>query len=285
MSDNQTSLRRALLEEGEGILKRVGIDSARLDAEVLLAHACGIARSVLVAGNPRISSEVAEKFHASIRRRSQREPLAYIIGKKEFFSIDFEVTPAVLIPRPETETLVEVALKFLATRPESRVLDIGTGSGAIAIAIAVNSPDGRVVATDISNDAIEIAHRNAIRSRCDDRIEFLAADLLPHANSRYDLIVSNPPYVRASEVETLQPEIRVYEPRLALTAGDDGLTFYRRIATESPAWLKAHGAVMVEIGATQRAAVEGLFRNAGFSQIHSVADLAGIERVICASMR
>ena len=283
MRDNQTSC-RALLEEGEGILTRVGIDSARLDAEVLLAHALGISRSSLLT-HQHLSSDVAEKFLVLIRRRSLHEPLAYIVGRKEFFSLDFEVTPAVLIPRPETETLVESALKFLAFRPEARVLDIGTGSGAIAIAIAANSPDCSVVATDKSGEAIQVADGNATRNGCDDRIAFVEVDLFPNDHSRCDLIVSNPPYIRDRDIETLQPEIRDFEPRLALTAGADGLSFYRRIATESRAWLKSNGAVMVEIGATQREAVEGLFRGAGFSQIHAVADLAGIDRVIYASMR
>jgi len=271
---------RAMLEEGSRVLAKAGIDTARLDAEVLLAHACRSSRGALIAGLTSIDGDAAEKFRAMIARRAAREPVAYIIGTKEFFSLDFEVTPAVLIPRPETETLVEAALKFLATHREPRVLDIGTGSGAIAVAIAVNAPDARIIATDISKEALEVAHRNAIRHRCRDRIDFVAADLFPDGASRFDLIVSNPPYVAEADFKGLAPEIRLHEPRIALAAGHDGLDFYRRIAADCRAHLKPGGAVMAEIGAGQASSIEALFRRAGFSNIEAVRDLAGIERIV-----
>jgi release factor glutamine methyltransferase len=274
------STSRAMLDGGCRVLAAAAIDTARLDAEVLLAHACGVSRGSLMAGLANVDADAANKFRHMIARRALREPLAYIIGRKEFFSLDFEVTPRVLIPRPETETLVEAALEFLATRHQARVLDIGTGSGAIAIAIAVNAPAARIIATDISKEALEVAHRNAIRHRCEDRIEFVTADLFPDGSSRFDLLVSNPPYVAEADVEGLQPEIRLHEPRHALAAGNDGLDFYRRIAAESGSRLNPDGAVMVEIGAGQRPSVEALFRRAGFSNIDAVRDLARIERVI-----
>ena len=270
---------RLMLDEGSLILTAAGIDSARLDAEVLLAYACGASRAALIAGL-HIDADAAAKFRQMIARRESREPLAYIIGRKEFFSLDFEVTPAVLIPRPETETLVEAALKFLATRREPRVLDIGTGSGAIAIAIAMNAPTARIIATDITKEALEVARRNAIRHEREDRIEFVRADLFPDADSRFDLIVSNPPYVAEADLESLQPEIRLHEPRPALVDGGDGFDFYRSIAADSRSRLNPDGAVMVEIGAGQAFAVEALFRRAGFSNIDAVRDLARIERVI-----
>jgi len=273
-----------MLDEAVLILGDVGIDTARLDAEVLLAHACGVSRVSLMTGSTNVDADAAENFRTMIARRAAREPVAYIIERKEFFSLDFEVTPAVLIPRPETETLVEAALKFLATRREPRILDIGTGSGAIAIAIAVNSPEARIKATDISKEALEVAHRNAIRHRCEDRIEFVGADLFPDGHPRFDLIVSNPPYVAEADLETLQPEIRLHEPRHALLDGSDGLEFYRRIGTESRSRLNPDGAVMVEIGAGQASDVEALFRRAGFSNIDAIRDLARIERVICARL-
>ena len=269
-----------MLEAGCRLLAAAGIDNARLDAEVLLAHACGTSRAALIAGAANANTDTTERFRVMIERRASREPLAYIIGRKEFFSLDFEVTPSVLIPRPETETLVEAALRFLATRPEPRILDIGTGSGAIAIAIAANAPEVRIKATDISKEALEVARRNAIRHRCEDRIEFIAADLFPDGHSHFDLIVSNPPYVAEADLDILEPEIRLHEPRQALTAGDDGLDFYRRIATDCRSRLNSDGAVMVEIGAGQASAVEALFQRAGFSNIDAVRDLAGIDRVI-----
>ena len=269
-----------MLEAGCRLLAAAGIDNARLDAEVLLAHACGTSRAALMAGAAIASTDTTERFRVMIERRASRATLAYIIGRKEFFSLDFEVTPSVLIPRPETETLVEAALRFLATRPEPRILDIGTGSGAIAIAIAANAPEVRIKATDISKEALEVARRNAIRHRCEDRIEFVAADLFPDGHSHFDLIVSNPPYVAEADLDALQPEIRLHEPRHALVAGDDGLDFYRRIATDCRSRLNSDGAVMVEIGAGQASAVEALFQRAGFSNIDAVRDLAGIDRVI-----
>src|ERR1019366_896253 len=271
---------RAMLEAGCRLLAAAGIDNARLDAEGLLAHACGTSRAALIAGAANANTDTTERFRVMIERRASREPLAYIIGRKEFFSLDFEVTPSVLIPRPATETLVEAALRFLATRPEPRILDIGTGSGAIAIAIAANAPEVRIKATDISKEALEVARRNAIRHRCEDRIEFIAADLFPDGHSHFDLIVSNPPYVAEADLDILEPEIRLHEPRQALTAGDDGLDFYRRIATDCRSRLNSDGAVMVEIGAGQASAVEGLFQRAGFSNIDAVRDLAGSDRVI-----
>jgi release factor glutamine methyltransferase len=275
-----TSTSRAMLEEGRLMLAAAGIDTARLDAEVLLAHASGASRAALITGAVKASAGATEKFRAMIERRASREPLAYIVGRKEFFSLDFEVTPAVLIPRPETETLVEAALKFLAPRHPARILDIGSGSGAIAIAIAVNAPAARIIATDISKEALEVAHRNAIRNRCADRIEFVAADLFPDGHSHFDLIVSNPPYIGEADLDNLEPEIGLHEPRHALAAGNDGLDFYSRIAADCRSRLNPDGAMMVEIGAGQACAVEALFRRAGFSNIDAVDDLARIERVI-----
>ena len=272
-----------MLEEARRALAVAKVDSARLDAEVMLACVCGTSRAMLFAAPPHLNPDLIRKFRRMVARRAAHEPLAYIIGHKEFFSLDFEVTSAVLIPRPETETLVEAALNFIATRAHPRILDIGTGSGAVAIAIAMNSLDADVVATDISDAALEVARHNAIRHRCEDRIRFEQADLFPESNARFDLVVSNPPYIAEADLETLQPEIRMHEPRIALVAGD-GLEFYRRIAGGCRAHLNSEGAVMVEIGAGQASAVEALFRAAGFSNIDAIRDLAGIERVISARL-
>jgi release factor glutamine methyltransferase len=274
-----------MLEEARRALSVAGVDTARLDAEVLLARACGVSRAMLMTEAVQLNPDVIRAFRRMVARRAEHEPLAYIIGRKEFFSLDFEVTPAVLIPRPETETLIEEALKFLAPRKKPpRVLDIGTGSGAIAVAIAMNALDAHLVATDVSDDALEVARHNATRHRCEDRIDFIRADLFPAADARFDLIVSNPPYIADADLDALQPEIRLYEPRLALTAGPDGLDFYRRIAADCRSRLNPDGALMVEIGAGQASAIEALFRRAGFSNIDAVRDLAGIERVVLARL-
>ncbi len=171
-----------------------------------------------------------------VARREAREPLAYIVGQREFFSLEFAVSPGVLIPRPETETVVEAALEFMRTSPSAKVLDIGTGSGAIAVAIANNAPVAQIVALDISKVSLEIAAENARRHRCADRIAFVQSDCFSALDGSqlrfdpFDLIVSNPPYIPEDELAALAPEVRDFEPRVALEGGRDGMEFYRRIA-------------------------------------------------------
>lgn len=270
-----------ILEAASEILRHAGIGDARLDAEVMLAEACGVSRAEVLARRA-APNDALERFRAMVSRRAAREPIAYIIGHKEFFSLDFELTPAVLIPRPETETLVEAALGFVAARAAANVLDIGTGSGAIAVAIAFNAPYASVIATDISNAALQLARRNAMRHRCADRINFVQADLFPSATPKFDLIVSNPPYIPSASIAALDPEIARHEPRGALNAGPDGLAFYRRIAAGARQHLVDDGVVMVEVGAGQAGEVAGLFRRAQFGKIDTVRDLAGIDRVVSA---
>lgn len=264
------------------MLRRAGIDTARIDAEVMLAEACGQTRSWLITRSAPPSDEQMAHFREMLSRRARREPVAHIVGHREFYSLDFEVNRHVLIPRPETETLVDEALKFLANRPSGSVLDIGAGSGTVAIAIAAHAPLASVTATDISPEALELARRNANRLGCDGRIDFIAADLFPLSAQRFDLIVSNPPYIPEGAIDALDPEVWFYEPRHALDGGEDGLAFYRRIAADSRARLAEGGAVMVETGAGQAREVENIFRGAGFGKIDTASDLAGIERVVCA---
>jgi release factor glutamine methyltransferase len=275
----------AALAAATGRLERAAVEGARLDAELLMAAAAHTSRAAVIVGAAQIDATVMERFERMVARREAREPLAYIVGHREFFSLEFEVRPGVLIPRPETETLVETALDFLNGRLSATILDIGTGSGAIAIAVAKNAPAARIVARDISKVSLEVAASNAERHRCADRITFLQGDCFAALDaardgSRFDLIVSNPPYIAEAEFATLDPEVRDFEPRIALAGGRDGMDFYRKIAAGLSRWLKRGGEVIVEVGAGQAETVEALMRAAGCLPSVRVRDLSGVERVV-----
>jgi len=279
---------RSLIRAAAQMLEARGVGSAMLDAEILMAEAAGVSRAQVLAetrsDSAALSPRVVARFGEYVARRAAREPLAYIIGRKEFFSLDFEVNRSVLIPRPETETLVAAALEFISGQPEARVLDMGTGSGAIAIAIAANAPGMRIVATDISKESLEVAHRNAERCGVASRIEFRHGDCWAALDGgvpmRFDLVVSNPPYVEDATLDALAPEIREHEPRRALTGGPDGLDFYRRILGRAAKFIRPGGELMVEVGAGQAASVIDMCREAGCTGAVAIRDLAGIERVV-----
>ena len=274
---------RSMIRTAAQMLEARGVESAMLDAEILMAEAAGVSRAGLSDSVP-LRSDKMMRFLRYVARRADREPVAYIIGRKEFFSLDFEVDRNVLIPRPETETLVAAGLEFIAGRPQSRVLDIGTGSGAIAIAIAANAPGVRLVATDISKESLEVAHRNAERLGVADQIEFRHGDCWAALDGcvpmRFDLVVSNPPYVEDAALDALAPEIREHEPRLALAGGPDGLDFYRRILGRAAKFIRPGGELQVEVGAGQAASVIDMCREAGCTAAVAIRDLAGIERVV-----
>lgn len=277
---------RAALAAASAALASAGVESARLDAELLMAAAAGVARATLVGGAAQIDTAALARFARMVSRREAREPLAYIVGQREFFSLDLAVRPGVLIPRPETETVVEAALDSLRARPSARVLDIGTGSGAIAIAIAKHAPAAKIVASDISKVSLEVAADNARRHRCAGRIAFVQGDCYAALESdappfdQFDLIVSNPPYIAEAELATLAPEVRDFEPRVALEGGRDGMGFYRRIAAGLERWLVRGGEVILEVGAGQADAVESMMRAAGCAASVRMRDLAGVERVV-----
>lgn len=280
-----------ILRWTEGYFREIGIESARLDAELLLAHALGTERLDLYLNFHRpLDGAERDRFRECVKRRSRREPVAYITGSREFWSLPFAVGHAVLIPRPETEHLIEESLAILAALDgvPSRVLDLGTGSGNIAVTLAVQSSTAEVDAVDASTNALSIAQGNARKHGVEGRIRFFAGDLFaPLAGDRlYHLIVSNPPYVRADEIESLSPDIRLHEPREALvdtkSQGSDGLGFYREIASSAPAHLLPNGVVAVEVGAGQAERVAGIFAENGFARVESRLDLAGISRVIVA---
>lgn len=226
----------------------------------------------------------AAALDAFIARREKREPIAYILGRKEFWSLDLEVTPAVLVPRPDTETIVEAALVEMKAHAPARVLDLGTGSGAIILALFSEWPHATGIAVDRSATALAVAHRNARRHRMADRIAFREGNWADGIAERFDLVVSNPPYIADDEFATLDPDVRDHEPASALKAGPQGLDAYTRIATALPALLTANGRAIVEIGHAQAAAVAALFTKSGLEVVRIVKDLAGSDRVVVARL-
>jgi release factor glutamine methyltransferase len=277
-------IREALSAAADG-LGAAGIEDPRLDVELLLCEATGWDRAHLAA-NPEaeIPPPAARQFAETVRRRLRREPLAYILGRKGFRRIELAVDPRALIPRPETEMLVELALEL---RPRT-VLDVGTGSGAIALAIADELPDCEVIATDTSAAALEVARANADRLGLAERVELLEG-MLPPGPAEFDLVLANLPYVSEAEWGGLEPEVTEWEPREALLAGPDGLGAFRALLSDRVrlcsriAGTKANsaeGMVALEVGEGQARDVGELLRGAGFGQIEARLDLAGIERVV-----
>lgn len=260
-------------------------DESALEAELLLMHALGVYRARLY---QRLAEPLAPEASAAHRRLLDRrlagEPLPYITGHREFFALDFETTPAALIPRPETETLVELAIAFARERCAGRriaIADIGTGSGVIAVALARELPLARIVATDISADALALARRNAARHDVADRIDFREGDLIGPLAEPVQMIAANLPYVTASQLESSPPEIRDHEPRVALDGGSDGLDVIRQLLAQAPARLAESGALFCEIGAWQGDAAREIGRRAfPRARIEIARDLSGRDRVL-----
>jgi release factor glutamine methyltransferase len=284
----QRTVRRVLMD-GTQFLRDAGIESARLDAEVLLGHALDKERADIYLGMESTLNDSDEKiFRESLTRRAKGEPVAYITGHKEFWSLDFVVTPDVLIPRPETELVVELTLKeAITTKAALKILDIGTGSGVIAIALAKELPAAEIWAVDVSAAALNIAEVNARRHGVAERVKFLDGDLfdpITELGHRFDVIVSNPPYVLSKEIANLGREVRDWEPKMALDGGPDGLDCYRQIIGGAHTYLAPEGRVLLEIGEDQGTAVAGLFVPAGrFGAATIFQDYAGKDRVIGAS--
>jgi release factor glutamine methyltransferase len=269
-------------------LKERGIDSPRATAEILLAHALHTERVQLYMHHdqPLEKTELAA-FKELLRRRLRREPVAYIVGWKGFRTLELKVTPEVLIPRPETEGLVEAALAALSAFPNgrtARVLDLGTGSGAIVLALAAEAPGHRYFASDLSPAAMAVARRNAEAAGVSDHVFFWAADwfsALQPVRAVFDLVVSNPPYVASGAIDGLQPEIACHEPRLALDGDADGLRSYRAIIAEAHRHLAPGGRLLLEIGCDQRRAVQQLVEPSGhYAGFECVKDYSGRERVV-----
>lgn len=282
MSDEWTV--RRILDWTTAHLKKHGSDTPRLDTEILLAHARGCRRIELYT---RFDEVLDERERATmrelVRRRAQSEPVAYLVGHREFFSLDFRVTPAVLIPRPDTETLVVELLDACKTLEAPRVLDIGTGSGCIAVAAAVNQRSAQITATDRSEAALAVARENAQMHGVLERIRFLEGDLFAplQENEQFDVVASNPPYIADREKETLQNDVRRYEPHEALFAGPTGLEVLSRLIDEVAGHLARGGTLILEISPEQAPAVQKRMEAAGvYREIRVVKDLAGQARVV-----
>lgn len=268
-----------ILQWTAGYFRDRGIERGRLDAELLLAETLGLNRVGLYLNYDRpLDAEELGVYRERVSRRGRREPLAYILGRTEFWSLPISVTPAVLIPRPDTEALVEEALSH--GRDAATILDVGTGSGAIALALASELPAAAVTGVDVSPEALAVAAENARRNGLAERIVFRREDLAALSGGPYDLIVSNPPYISVAELEGLMPEVRDYEPRQALDGGADGLDCYRHLARQAATLLRPGGWLLVEIGSGQQDAVRTLWEQAGLADIFERADYAGIPRVV-----
>ena len=270
---------REALRNAADRLAQAGVPDARLDAEYLLAELLHTDRLHLIAdGGASLSDAQLNAYEQWLARRERREPLQYVLGTQPFMGCMLAVSPAALIPRADTECLCEAALAVL--KPGMRVLDLCTGTGALAIALKKHCPGVEVCASDLSVDALALARENAIRNGAD--VRFFSGDLFtPLRGERFDLIVSNPPYIPRGELPGLQAEVR-FEPDMALDGGEDGLDFYRRIAAEASEHLNRNGWLMLEIGSTQAQDVSRLLQEHRFSEMKILPDLAGLDRVVCA---
>lgn len=275
------------LREASEALRDSGLDEPRREAVSLLSHALSRDRAFLIThSDERLTAEQLRSYLSSVERRAAGEPLQYIKGAQEFYGLDFEVNENVLIPRPETELLVETALEILKGTGSPLVCDVGTGSGCIAVSLLHTRADARALALDVSSDALEVAARNAARNGVADRIDFLISDCFDalasneHAAARFDLIASNPPYIAEDDLESLQREVREHEPRVALTPGGDGLKVIRRLVSESPRYLKPGGHLLIEIGFDQHERVASLIDPRAWTLLDIRRDLQGIPRTV-----
>jgi len=264
------------------VLVRLGFETAALDAKLLTQHGLGLnALELATRENQIVDPTGAERVAALLQRRMTGESVARIIGEREFYGLAFGLNAATLEPRPDTELLVDLALGMMPAN--GRLLDLGTGTGCIPIAMLAHMDGISAVAVDLSPKAVEAARDNAKRHGVADRLTLLEGSwFAPVPPQRFDIIVSNPPYITSAVVETLAPEVKDFDPRLALDGGPDGLAPYRVIAAQADAWLSAGGRILVEIGHDQGAAVSGLFLEAGFEDVSVHRDLAGLDRVVVA---
>ncbi len=270
-----------LLADAAICLRKAGVESPRSEARLLLAHAMGVPQEDIISGAAIPDDAALARFEAALSRRTAREPFAYIVGRREFFSRDFAVGPGALIPRPETETLVEEALRHFPSRDEAlSVLDLGTGSGCLLLSVLAERPRAEGLGIDASDTALAWARRNAVGLALAGRARFLRGDWALSLAARFDVVFVNPPYVKTGDIPTLAPEVAVHEPASALDGGADGLDAYRRLAPMLNGLLTPRGRVFVEIGEGQAEAVSAIFVNAGLFADGTVSDLARIYRCL-----
>ena len=270
-----------IYEAGKKELEEAGVREAALDARLLLEFVCGTKRHDLLAhGDRPVEREKEERYRELLARRAKRIPLQHLTGVQEFMGLEFQVGPEALIPRQDTEILVEEALRALGSG--MRVLDVCTGSGCILLSLLKLCAGLEGTGTDLSEKALQVAGENARRLGVE--ASFVQGDLFEPVSGKYDCIVSNPPYIASREVDALMEEVRDHEPRMALDGGEDGLYFYRKIAVQSPKYLNDRGRIFLEIGFDQGEAVAGLLAPA-FDEVRIVQDLAGLDRVVCGILR
>ncbi|GFK95037.1 Release factor glutamine methyltransferase [Fundidesulfovibrio magnetotacticus] len=276
---------REILQKTEAYFSEKAVDSPRLSAQLVLAKGLGIDRMALILDLDRpLSHPELDALRPLVARRGRGEPTAYILGEREFYSLTFQVGPGVLVPRPETELIVETALGLFPKDAPLHAADLGCGSGCLAVCLAFHLPLARVTALDSSPEALAVARANALRHGVEDRTEFVEADFsgLPEAPGGYQLVVSNPPYVSREEYAELSPEVARFEPRQALTPGPTGLEAYPAVLAAARDRLAAGGALLAEIGWKQGQAVKDLFEapEHGFTQVRVLKDLAGLDRAV-----
>ena len=267
-------------------LAQAGVKSPQVDVEWLLADLLSCNRSEIpLHAQTDLTAEDQDLFSRRVERRTRREPLQHILGTANFFGYDFQVSAEVLIPRPETEVLVELALEFLMHLPNPSVFDLGTGSGCIALSIAKRCSKASIIGSDVSREALALARANAVSLDTLDQVEFRHADGLAAftKGEQVDLIVSNPPYIPTANIDTLEPEVRDHDPRLALDGGPDGMQFYRLLADEGQFHLRSGAKLMAEFGDGQAATIVDLFDQAGWPSVTTVNDLSHQPRILIAS--
>jgi release factor glutamine methyltransferase len=279
------------IKEAKEFLETSGVDDAGKEAEMIISHCLGTDRVIIYRDNPRIPENIIQKIDEYLKRRTKKEPLQYIFGHTEFYGLKIKTGPGVLIPRPETELLVEETIKIISNfSPESfrdriskfKILDLCTGSGCLALVLAREFPEAQVYGTDTSEVAIRYAKENAYLNEIKN-VKFVTGSLFdPVKELKFDLIISNPPYIKRSDIKSLQPEIKDWEPVEALDGGEDGLDYYRAIIPEARNYLKEGGYLLLELGMSQSDEVKEMSEDAGFKDISLMKDFAGIERVLVA---
>ncbi len=272
-----------VLDWTRGHFENKGLDNPRLDAEILIAHALDTQRVMLYARyDQQLQPDELTTIRELVKRRANFEPVAYLLGNREFWSLDLKVTPATLIPRPDTEVLVQATLNFIKDRDSAVIVDVGTGSGCVALALASERKEDRVIATDISEDAIKVAQENADALNLSEQLVFLHGSLLEPVDRmvRADAIVANLPYIPSGECEKLMPDVRDHEPRSALDGGEDGLDLIRQLILQAPLYLQVGGLLALEAGAEQVPHLEELLPSGVWNQAEIHEDIAGRPRVM-----